>query len=165
MCARFLGALVLAIVMAALTPLVTPSTARAAGGCDASGAGTDRLCAGAHLNVNQYLRSSNRRYRFYYQDDGHTLIYDTIDWNNWQHSAPIFEPHPHARYLSYGVDSREAPTTQVTLWSFSGWQRPALPYYIFWGDAQALRHYLKLDDDGCLRAYESDGSFLMNVWC
>ena len=165
MARRTLGALALAAVTAAVAALTQSGTARAASGCDGSGAGTDRLCAGEHLNVNQYLVSPNRRYRFYYQDDGHTLIYDTIDWSQWEPSVPIFDPHPYARYLLYGVNSSESATAEVNLWSMSGWQTSALPYYVYWGQAQGTGHYMKLEDDGCLRAYESDGSFLMNVWC
>ena len=163
--ARFFGVLAVASLTAVLAVLTQSETARAAGGCDVAGPGTDRLCSGGHLLPDHYIVSANGRYRFYYQADGHTLIYDTIDWNHWVHSTPLFGPHDNAGYLMYGVDSSGRATTQVTLWSYTRWQTPAVPYYLYWGEAPGPGHYLKLDDDGCLRTYQSDGSFLMNVWC
>jgi len=161
---RLLGALVLSMATAGIAILTQPQAARAAGGCDNSGPYTDTLCAGGHLNVNQYLISPSGRYRFFYQDDGHTLIYDTIDWSNWYPSSSIFPPHPDASYLLYGVDA-SGGTTEVTLWSFNQSNGSALPYYLYWADAPGSGHYLKLEDDGCLRAYDADGRYLTTVWC
>jgi hypothetical protein len=161
---RLLGALTLAAMSAALA-VATQSAVLKAGACGDSGAYTDRLCAGERLNTSEYLISRNGRYRFYYQDDGHTLIYDTIDPNNWDPSASMFEPHGNASYLKYGVDSSGSTTSQLTMWSFDSSGEPALSYYIHWGDAQSSGHYVKLEDDGCLRAYEADRSRIMTLWC
>lgn len=162
---RLLTALALSTATAAIAIGTQVPVVRAAGGCDNSGAYTDTLCAGGHLNVNQYLISPNGRYRFFYQDDGHTLIYDTIDWTNWVPSSSILPPHADASYLMYGVDGSGTAANEVTLWSFNGWNSSALPYYLFWGDAQGSGHYLRLEDDGCLRAYEADGRYITTIWC
>lgn len=158
-------AVAVAVTTASLAVLAQSSTTRAAGGCDVSGHGTDRLCAGGHLLPDHYIVSPNGRYRFYYQGDGHTLIYDTIDWNHWVHSAPLFEPHDNAGYLMYSVNASGRATTEINVWSFTRWNTSALPYYPYWGQASDSSHFLKLDDDGCLRTYRSDGSFLLNIWC
>lgn len=163
--ARFFRALAIAVITAALAVVTQSQIARAAGGCDGSGPGTDRLCSGGHLPVNHYLVSANGRYRFYYQGDGHTLIYDTSDWSHWVHSSPVFYPHDNAGYLMYGVNASGSATGEINLWSFTPWQTSALPYYLYWGQGPGPGHYMKLDDDGCLRAYRSDGGFLSNLWC
>jgi hypothetical protein len=163
--ARFLGALSVAVLTAVLVVFTQSASARAAAGCDVSGSGTDRLCSGGHLLADQYIMSPNGRYRLYYQSDGHTLIYDTIDWDHWVHSAPLFDPHANAGYLMYGVNSSGQATTEVNLWSFTRWNTSALPYYLNWGEASGAGHFMRLDNDGCLRAYEPDGSFLSNLWC
>ena len=163
--ARFLRALSVAVITAVLAIVAESSTARAAGGCDISGPGTDRLCSGGHLPANHYLISPNGRYRFYYQDDGHTLIYDTIDWNNWVHSTPLFSPHENAGYFMYGVNASGYADGEINLWSFTPWHTSALPYSLYWGDGVGSGHYMKLDDDGCLRAYQSDVSFMTTIWC
>jgi hypothetical protein len=162
--ARFFRAMVLVIATAAMGVFTQSTSTRASGGCDVSGHGTDRLCSGGHLLPDHYIVSPNGRYRFYYQGDGHTLIYDTIDWNSWVHSAPVFDPHANAGYLMYGVNASGRATNEVNLWSFTRWNTSALPYYLYWAQAPP-GHYMKLDDDGCLRTYQSDGSFLTNVWC
>lgn len=54
--------------------------------CDSSGthgAYTSALCDNEAMAANAYLISPNGTYRFYLQDDGHTLIYDTTDEENW----------------------------------------------------------------------------------
>lgn len=163
--ARFFRPLGMAVVTAVLVALTHSPTTRAAGGCDVAGHGTDRLCSGGHLPTDHYLVSANGRYRFYYQGDGHTLIYDTVDWNHWVHSSPVFEPHGNAGYLMYGVNSAGSGSSEVNLWSFTRWHTSALPYYLYWGQAPGSGHYVKLDDDGCLRSYNSGGGFLSNVWC
>jgi hypothetical protein len=162
--ARFFRALTVAAITASFAALAHSPTVRAANGCDASGHGTDRLCSGGHLLADHYLVSPSGRYRFYYQSDGHTLIYDTIDWNHWEHSSPVFYPHQDAAYLMYGVNSDGSASSEINLWSFTRWQTSALPYYLYWGQTGS-GHYLRLEDDGCLRAYGSDGGFLTTVWC
>lgn len=159
---RLIGALAIAIAIAATGP-GRSSVVRAAAICD--GSAYDTLCAGGHLNPNGYLISPNGRYRFMYQPDGNTLIYDTQDWNNWDPSAPIFYPHANPGYLMYGVDGSGRATSQRTLWSFRHSGSSALPYYIDWGPAGSAGHYMKLENDGCLRAYEADGSFVTTLWC
>src|SRR5687767_2942404 len=103
--ARCFGALSVAVLTAVLVVLTQSARARAAGGCDVSGPGTDRLCSGGHLPADHYIISPNGRYRLYYQSDGHTLIYDTIDWNHWVHFSALFDPHADAGYLMYGVNA------------------------------------------------------------
>ena len=163
MARRLISALAFAIILAAAAGVGQPPVARANAVCD--GSASDTLCAGGHLNVNGSLISANGRYRLVYQSDGHTLIYDTQDWNNWDPSSPIFEPHPNASYMMYGVGASGRATNEVTLWSFTSSGVSALPYYISWGHAQSDAHYMRLENDGCLRAYEADGSFIMTLWC
>jgi hypothetical protein len=163
MARRLINALAFAIILAAAAGIGRSPVARAAAVCD--GSAYDTLCAGGHLNVYGYLSSPNGRYRFVYQPDGHTLIYDTQDWNNWDPSSPVFEPHPNPSYLMYGVGPGGRATTEISLWSFTSSGASALPYYISWGQAQNDSHYMRLENDGCLRAYQSDGSFIMTLWC
>lgn len=159
---RLLKGLMVAGIMAA-SVIAQSLVGRASGVCDNSGPYTDTLCAGRHLYANSYLVSPNGRFRFYYQGDGNTLIYDT--WNGWDPSVPLFEPHDGANILAYGVDSSGSPSAEVNMWSLNRSNTSALPYYLSWGDAQSAEHYMKLEDDGCLRAYQSDGSFYTTLWC
>jgi hypothetical protein len=162
---RLLGALTFAAIMAAAGGLMDSTAVRASGPCDDPAGYPDTLCAGGHLNANGYLSSPNGRYRFVYQGDGNTVIYDTFDWNNWDPSVSIFEPHANAGYLMYGVDGAGRASTAVTMWSFTPWNTSALPYYVDWGQAQSTGHYMKLENDGCLRAYQVDGSPITTLWC
>jgi hypothetical protein len=159
---RVVGAVVIAVAIAA-AGISRTSIVRAAAVCD--GSAYDTLCAGGHLNTNGYLMSPNGRYRFMYQPDGNTLIYDTQDWNNWNPSAPILYPHANANYMMYGVGGSGRATTQVTLWSFNHSNTSALPYFIDWGPTRTANHYMRLENDGCLRVYEEDDSFIMTLWC
>jgi len=92
-CLRLFFGAAAAIVIATFAVMMTHLTVVAAYSdlCSGShGAYSDRLCPTDTLQSSAYLSDPTGRYRFYYQSDGHTLVYD----NAWSPSEVVCEVTP-----------------------------------------------------------------------
>jgi hypothetical protein len=139
---------------------VLEGAAAALDSCDVSGAYTDRLCPGEHLVPNSYLASLNTNYRMYYDGSGNLQLYDYTN-----PSSPSFLMTVHS--ADYGEDS-----PSVFIYSDSACSEFTFSRvfnYTFWDDDDHCvsgasttgtpegTHFLRLDNDGCLRVYDQDG--------
>lgn len=136
------------------------------GACDVSGQYTDRLCERDHLVPGSYISSDNYQFRFYFQSDGHALVWDVSDYENWQFVDTVAFPYPWASpgaYFMYGATSADgAPgffdTYRINwLQATYYWGGPSTADGSYWTETPVGDHYVKLDNDGCLRIYDDNG--------
>ncbi len=153
---QLLKSLLSACAIAVIATLASSTTAdaRQMGNCDTSGAYTDRLCDGDHLDPGAYIYSPNGRYRLYYGGDGHALIYDTIDPDNWVNTCTLEPPHSDPGKFMYTESSGVSghPVGWVILDDYNVTVRHVLSNYTVNGQS-----YLQVSNSGLVEHYDDDG--------
>lgn len=108
--------------------------------------------AGVPIQPNAFLESSNRRFRFYFQDDGNLVVYRT--------DGPKFEP--------LWASRSERKGGQVLLLSGDGVLRLFdAQDELIWKSSNAglyARYFVQMQDDGNLVIYRIEGRRNTPVW-
>jgi hypothetical protein len=128
-------------------------------GVDPSGAYTNMLCPNEHIYSSAYLVDTNDRYRFYYQNDGNSYIFDTST-NPWTTTRVLWNFGISGTAWIMVFESEPGVATRLNAYS-----NGSVSEYVISANTGTGDHFARLDTDGCLRFYDQGGAGVIATYC
>jgi len=128
------------------------------------GASQNCLDGGQALHYDQYIISPNGNYRLYFQSDGQTILFDTSG-STWVNITSFHGTYSNASHFLFAD-----PNVAASAGDFN------FSWYQFCSGGECNQGtlgtnetadgamVLRLEDDGCLRAYDQGGTRFRVVW-
>jgi hypothetical protein len=114
-----------------------------------------------------YLVSPNGNYRFYFAN-GMSKVYDISNWDRWVERYELLPAYGNPGFLMY---SRPNPPNGLPSMHLAGYDS-GQNYVVGFGVYPAVpeggpvgQHFMRLEDDGCMRFYDQDGNRWIATLC
>ena len=129
--------------------------------CDSDethGRWTDVLCVNDHLVQNSYIKSANDLYVLHLGDNSVANVFDVSNYENWEllYEFQAAVPGHAASNLAYGNNSSGG--TYPFNWALWCIHDQVVGGEGF-GYSPVGAHWMKIDNDGCVRIYDEAGYF------
>ena len=128
------------------------------------GEGTDSLCSLDALPTSAYIESANGDYRLFFQSDGALILFD-VSGESWVNLRTFNEAFTSPGHVVYDWPSHEPEWSRASLVTYDDSDDV---YSGIWFDefnAPSGDHFVRIDNDGCLRFYDEGGTHVRGEYC